>query len=257
MARAGRPPQDPARQIERAHRILDAVAELVLRWGYDKTTIDDIAQRAGVAKGTIYLHWKTRDDIFAALLRRERVSLVEAVRDREPATLSELFGEFSRALLRRPLLHVVLSGDSEVLGKLTRQKRENAARLRIDGPFEAYVARLIELGAVREEPGHHVRVITSIVYGFLFLPGGLTAGPPDELSDGPADGGRPSDDRVADLVADTIERTMSTGKPLDAAAEKAVADATLAFLDAAAELAGRKLAASLGTEPVSTGRRAK
>ncbi|GAA1625661.1 helix-turn-helix domain-containing protein [Nonomuraea maheshkhaliensis] len=248
MARAGRPPQDPARQVERAHRILDAVAELVLRWGYDKTTIDDIAQRAGVAKGTIYLHWKTRDDIFAALLRRERVSLVEAVRDREPATLSELFGEFSRALLRRPLLHAVLSGDSEVLGKLTRQKRENAARLRIDGPFEAYVARLIELGAVREQPGHHVLVTTSIVYGFLFLPGGLPGEQGDE--------GRPSGDHIADLVADTIERTMSTGKPLDAAA-KAVADATLAFLDAAAELAGRRLAASLGAEPASTGGPAK
>ncbi|MFI6628427.1 TetR/AcrR family transcriptional regulator [Nonomuraea fuscirosea] len=249
MARAGRPPQDPARQIERAHRILDAVAELVLRWGYDKTTIDDIAQRAGVAKGTIYLHWKTRDDIFAALLRRERVSLVEAVRGREPATPAELFGEFSRALLRRPLLHAVLSGDSEVLGKLTRQKRANTARLRIDGPFEDYVARLIELGAVREQLGHHVRVITSIVYGFLFLPGGLTDGPPEELPDG----GRPSDDRIAELVADTIERAMSTGRPLDAAAAKAVAGATLDFLDAAADLAGRKLAASLGAEPQRTG----
>ncbi|MEV5503891.1 TetR/AcrR family transcriptional regulator [Nonomuraea fuscirosea] len=251
MARAGRPPQDPARQIERAHRILDAVAELVLRWGYDKTTIDDIAQRAGVAKGTIYLHWKTRDDIFAALLRRERVSLVEAVRGREPATPAELFGEFSRALLRRPLLHAVLSGDSEVLGKLTRQKRANTARLRIDGPFEDYVARLIELGAVREQPGHHVRVITSIVYGFLFLPGGLTDGPPEESPEELPDG--PSDDRVAELVADTIERAMSTGRPLDAAAAKAVAGATLDFLDAAADLAGRKLAASLGAEPQRTG----
>jgi hypothetical protein len=26
-----------------------------VRWGYDKTTIDDVARRAGVAKGTIYL----------------------------------------------------------------------------------------------------------------------------------------------------------------------------------------------------------
>ncbi len=35
---------------ERAQRILDAVEELTLRWGYSKTTIDDIAKQAGVAK---------------------------------------------------------------------------------------------------------------------------------------------------------------------------------------------------------------
>ncbi len=50
----------PKRQ-ERAERILDAAAALIQRWGYNKTTIDDIAKQAGVAKGTIYLHWKTRD----------------------------------------------------------------------------------------------------------------------------------------------------------------------------------------------------
>lgn len=85
-----RPPQDPARQLERAHRILDAAAELILRWGYDKTTIDDIARQAGVAKGTIYLHWKTRDALFVALLRRERVATLDEVRQADPRTVREL-----------------------------------------------------------------------------------------------------------------------------------------------------------------------
>src|SRR5690606_41617518 len=58
-------------------------AELILRWGYDKTTVEDVARAAGVAKGTIYLHWKTRDALFTALLRRDRVRLVEEVRSEE------------------------------------------------------------------------------------------------------------------------------------------------------------------------------
>ncbi|GAA4988069.1 AcrR family transcriptional regulator [Nonomuraea thailandensis] len=233
MARVGRPPRDPARQLDRAHRILDAVAELVLRWGYDKTTIDDIAQRAGVAKGTIYLHWKTRDDIFAALLRRERVRMMTEVRDRAPATLSELFGEISRALLRSPLLQAVLTGDPQVLGKLTRQKRTSTSWLQTGAAFEPYAAELVERGAIREDPGDHMVRVGSIVYGFVLMRTSL----PEHAV--------PSDDRVAELVADTIERSLSTGRPMSAADAEAVARATLEFLDAAVEVARRKLDASL------------
>ncbi len=74
--------EDRSRRQERADRILDAAAELILRWGYKKTTIDDIAKQAGVAKGTIYLHWKTREDLFLALLTREDLKLAEDMKQR-------------------------------------------------------------------------------------------------------------------------------------------------------------------------------
>ncbi|NUS04885.1 MAG: TetR/AcrR family transcriptional regulator [Nonomuraea sp.] len=234
MARAGRPPQDPARQEERAHRILDAAAELILRWGYDKTTIDDVAKRAEVAKGTIYLHWKTRDELFAALLRRERVLMLREVRDSAPATLGALFQELASVLLRRPLLHAVVLGDSEVLGKLTRQKRRRPeGALELGGPFDAYLRELIKLGAVREEPGEHATVIGSIFYGFMFLPG---LRPESD---------RLPDERVAALLADSVERTVGTGRTLPPGDAAAVARATLDLLDTLAEVARRKLAASI------------
>ncbi len=77
---------------EREERILDAAAELIQRWGYKKTTIEDIARRAEVGKGTIYLHWKTREDLFIALLLRERLRALKDVEtqlaaDPEGATL--------------------------------------------------------------------------------------------------------------------------------------------------------------------------
>ncbi|HRC77763.1 MAG TPA: helix-turn-helix domain-containing protein, partial [Kouleothrix sp.] len=74
-----------ARRHERAQRILDAAAALILRWGYNKTTIDDIARQAGVAKGTIYLHWNTREELFGALMLREKAALAADLRARTAA----------------------------------------------------------------------------------------------------------------------------------------------------------------------------
>ena len=42
---------------ERAGRILDAAAELLLRWGYKRVSIEEIARHAGIGKGTVYLHF--------------------------------------------------------------------------------------------------------------------------------------------------------------------------------------------------------
>src|SRR5580765_1872965 len=75
-------PQDLSKRQERGQRILDAAATLILRWGYNKTTIDDIARQANVAKGTIYLHWNTRDELFSALIRREKLEMGEEIRQR-------------------------------------------------------------------------------------------------------------------------------------------------------------------------------
>ena len=62
-----------SRRRARAQRILDAASALILCWGYNKTTLDDVSRQAGVAKGTLYLHWKTREELFAALIEREKV----------------------------------------------------------------------------------------------------------------------------------------------------------------------------------------
>ncbi|MEN3540702.1 helix-turn-helix domain-containing protein [Microbispora sp. ZYX-F-249] len=232
MTRVGRPPQDPARQMERAHRILDAAAELIGRWGYDKTTIDDVARQAGVAKGTIYLHWRTRDALFAALLRRERVHMLEEVRRSRPTTPRELFTGIAAGLLRRPLLKAALVGDSEVLGKLVRQKRQGPGAMNMGEAFDAYYAALTAAGAARDLSGDHVLVIGSIMYGVLTVPWLLPGGPPPE-------------ERLAELLADMIERATGTGRPLPDDAARAVGQATLDYLDTIADVARRKLADSL------------
>ena len=74
--------QEVSRREARAQRILDAASALILRWGYSKTTLDDVARQAGVAKGTLYLHWNTREELFVALMKREKLELAEDFKQR-------------------------------------------------------------------------------------------------------------------------------------------------------------------------------
>lgn len=50
--------------------ILDAAGELLGRNGYHKTTMDEIATQAGIARRTLYLHFRCKDDIFLARIDR-------------------------------------------------------------------------------------------------------------------------------------------------------------------------------------------
>jgi len=51
--------------------ILDAADRLLARYGYRKMTMDDIAHEVGIGEGTIYLHFKSKEEI--ALARVDRI----------------------------------------------------------------------------------------------------------------------------------------------------------------------------------------
>ncbi len=48
-------------------KILEAAKELFLRYGVKKTTIDDIANQAGIAKGSVYLVFTSKEELFTRL----------------------------------------------------------------------------------------------------------------------------------------------------------------------------------------------
>jgi len=67
------PPPERADARRNRLRILDAAADLIGERGFDRVTIDDIAQRAGVAKGTVFHRFGNRAGLAVALLyERER-----------------------------------------------------------------------------------------------------------------------------------------------------------------------------------------
>ncbi|GAA4026958.1 TetR/AcrR family transcriptional regulator [Allokutzneria multivorans] len=112
-----------AERAARAERVLDAAAELLLRWGYRRTTVDDIAKRACIGKGTVYLHWRTRDDLFQAVLVRESARYLRTLLDEiaaDPAAVlpNRMVRIGYLAVMSSPLMRAMLVADEEVLGSL-------------------------------------------------------------------------------------------------------------------------------------------
>ena len=55
---------------ERERLILDAAEELLAEKGYHEMSIDEIAARVGVSKGTVYLHFPSKEELVLAQLER-------------------------------------------------------------------------------------------------------------------------------------------------------------------------------------------
>lgn len=55
---------------DKDQRILDAAKVLFSRYGLKKTSIEEIALKAGLGKGTVYLYFKSKDEIFSVLANR-------------------------------------------------------------------------------------------------------------------------------------------------------------------------------------------
>src|SRR4030081_1225321 len=85
--RAGRPRKPAARQGrgERGDAIIAAALDEFSVRGFAATRLDDVAQRAGVAKGTIYLHFEDKESLFQELIRSMLHPLVGAI-EAAPAT---------------------------------------------------------------------------------------------------------------------------------------------------------------------------
>lgn len=65
---------------ERRNEILDAADELFGEKGFDGTSTNDILDKVGIARGTLYYHFKAKEDIMDALIERYNASLLSAAR---------------------------------------------------------------------------------------------------------------------------------------------------------------------------------
>ena len=74
--RAAKPPNRAARAAQRRAAIIAAGLDEFTARGFAATRLDDVAKRAGVAKGTIYLHFKDKEALFQELVRTALVPLI-------------------------------------------------------------------------------------------------------------------------------------------------------------------------------------
>src|SRR5579864_6884981 len=74
-----------ARAAERRQAIIDAALDEFIARGFTATRLDDVAKRAGVAKGTIYLHFKDKESMFEELIRTALVPLIGRLHTQSPS----------------------------------------------------------------------------------------------------------------------------------------------------------------------------
>jgi AcrR family transcriptional regulator len=75
-ASSGPPLSRAERAAERRQAIIEAALDEFIARGFTATRLDDVAKRAGVAKGTIYLHFKDKESMFEELIRTAIVPVV-------------------------------------------------------------------------------------------------------------------------------------------------------------------------------------
>ncbi|MDF2587580.1 MAG: TetR family transcriptional regulator [Anaerocolumna sp.] len=106
---------------ERRNEILDAAGRLFSIKGYDKCTVNDILDAVGIAKGTFYYYFKSKEEVLDAII--ERVTELVVSRAEEVAMNQELTPVMK-------LLHIILSMrvESEVDNNIMEElhKPENA-----------------------------------------------------------------------------------------------------------------------------------
>jgi AcrR family transcriptional regulator len=209
--------RSPEQRAERARRILDTAADLLLRHGYRRVSIDDVADGAGIGKGTVYLHWKTREQLFAAVFAREVLVAAGELRDalrRDPRT--GLPHEFARtyflAVVARPLLRGFLVADPDLLGKLTSAP-DSVRDARHAAVTRGYFALLAQHRLLRED-----RAVDEIGYAYQAIFEGFLRAAGDT-------------EQRADLLAWTVQRALESEKAPTKAALREVAAGAAALLD--------------------------
>jgi AcrR family transcriptional regulator len=205
-------------QRDRGDRILDAAADLVLRWGYKRVTIEEVAKRAGIGKGTVYLHFRSRTWLFACVLMRESLGIVDeltaAVR-RDPATvqIAEQVRLTYLEVQRRPLMQALFARDDEVLGELAREPGADPMRT-WRAELAADLFRLLrEHGLMRTDLdlATQMYVVGAVQTGFYLQPS--TLGSPEE---------------TASALHHTVHAAVEPSTPIDPDTLAAIAPAVLA-----------------------------
>ena len=167
-------PQAPPRPRGRPRRaatrraIVEATLALLAERGFQATTIDAIATRAGVGRNTIYRRWTTKEELFADALHELTADLDVHHGDDLYSLLLDWVRDFAR-IFADPLFGRILPG---VLGEL--QRNPDFARVYVDRvvrprreALDEVLKEAIERGELRR--GVDVDQISDLLAGAPFV----------------------------------------------------------------------------------------
>ena len=152
------------RKLARPTEILDAAVAVFAEKGFAAARMEDIARKAGVTKGTIYLYFEGKEDVFKTLVRESIGQTIAA----NTANAQQFEGK-SSDLIRIVLTAIssfLLTSDRVVLPKIIIAEAGNFPELArfyreevVDrglGLLTSVVERGIARGEFRKLPGDHV-----------------------------------------------------------------------------------------------------
>jgi AcrR family transcriptional regulator len=157
-APSGQPPKRQSAADERKlreERLLDIATTLLVRWGYRKTTMDDVAREAGVGKGTLYLHWRDKKDLFRAALIHAQQQANADLRQRiaadpEGGLPHRLWTHGLFAALANPLMATIIKGQTDIFQGL-RDAFDPGTLRQMMGDYTEYVVQMQRVGLIRAD----------------------------------------------------------------------------------------------------------
>jgi AcrR family transcriptional regulator len=170
-------PRWQRRKSARPQEILDSALTVFAEKGFAAARMEDIAERAGVTKGTIYLYFENKDAVFKALVRESIGTQITQVIESIHA-----YGGPSGELLRNALTmiaHFAATSDRVVLPKIVIAEAGNFPELArfyreeiIDkglGAMTGVIARGVERGEFRDvNPDHVARMMIAPILLSIF-----------------------------------------------------------------------------------------
>ncbi|MFZ6646318.1 TetR/AcrR family transcriptional regulator [Undibacterium sp. TJN25] len=148
-------PRWERRKDARPQELLSAALDLFVERGFAATRLDDIAKNAGVSKGTLYLYFSSKEELFKTVVRENVVPMIgqaEETVDQFTGTSAELFREIIMGWWQ-VMGNTKLSG----LSKLMMAEACNFPELaqfyneEVISRSDAMVARMLKRGIARGE----------------------------------------------------------------------------------------------------------
>ncbi len=84
--------------------ILDVATRVFSRYGYNKTSLDEVASEAGIAKGTVYYYFSNKEELFMNVVEIQVKEFVDSIRNKVREV--EGFENKLRTLVQEPIRHV-------------------------------------------------------------------------------------------------------------------------------------------------------
>lgn len=159
-------------QSTRRQQLLDSASVLFSRWGFDKTSMDDIAREAGISKGAVYLEFPNKDALFKAVLHWEFARYIEDwlrrfEEDGENWSFARMVQHSLAAADANPFVKALMMRDQRLFGSFLRRDQELFG-LVISMRTELF-AQLQKTGALRDDiPASTLAYLVSVTgYGLI------------------------------------------------------------------------------------------